>query len=70
MLEILKGQPDLFFPNLALFEKARGLNLVSLPSEYLKIAKKNNVSKFMFNIMGNADKRIQTLEYQKAFKTA
>lgn len=70
MLKILKEQPDFFFPNLAFLEKAHGLNLVSLPSTLLDIAKNNNVSRFMFNGIDNASKQLQILEYQKHFKVA
>jgi hypothetical protein len=70
MLNILKEQPDFFFANLAFLEKAHRLDLVSLPSTLLGIEQNNNVSRFMFNVIDNASKQQENLEYQKYFKIA
>lgn len=70
LLEIVKEQPDFFFPNLAFLEKAHGIGLLKIPEKLLKTAKERRVSQFMYRVMSSEEFKQQKTEFQKFIKGA
>lgn len=70
LLEIVKAQPDFFFPNLAFLEKAHGIGLLKLPEVLLDTAKECRVSQFMYRAMNSEELAQQKVEFQKFIKSA